>query len=66
MHNKSKQNNVISTPIKQKKMKRKYFCTAAQAHSSEWCANVPGSSLFVHKDETAYSKNPRRMHECHG
>ena len=65
MQNKPEQNNDIRTPIKQKKMKGKYFRPAAHAHSSEWCANVPGSSLFSHKDETDYSKNPRRMHECH-
>ena len=38
------------------KWKEKYFRPAAHALSSDRCANVPGSSLLVHKDEIAYSK----------
>ena len=36
--------------------RKKYFRPAAHAHSGDRFANVPGSSLFVHKDVIAYSK----------
>ena len=44
------QNNDLSEPIKQNEMKEN---PAAYAFSRDRCANVPGSSLFVHKDKIA-------------
>ena len=46
--------------------RKKYFRLSAHARSSSKCADVPGSSLFVHNDEIAYSINPGWMHGYHG